>query len=100
MAQGKSEIFLEIKNDIELSANDFANYLCRMVSSHLEGKVTGISGNEKWEDGSPAQLVFALNIGREDADNLVSEMNEEEPNEPYGSWFLADEDENEGTAES
>ena len=47
MAQDKSEIFLEIKNDIEQSANDFANYLCRMVRSHLEGKVIGISGNEK-----------------------------------------------------
>ena len=100
MAQDKSEIFLEVKNDIELSANDFANYLCKMVRSHLEGKVIGISGTEKWEDGSPAQLVFSLNIGREDADNLVSEMNEEEPDEPYGSWFLADEDENEGEAES
>lgn len=100
MAQDKSEIFLEISNNIEGTANDFANYLCRMVRSHLEDKVIGVSGNEAWEDGSPAQLVFALNIGREDADNLVSKMNEEEPNEPYGSWFLSDEDENEGTAES
>lgn len=85
-----AEIFLEVKKDIEQSANDFANYLCRTIMNHLEGKVIGISGNEQWQDGSPAQIVFKLNVSREDADNLVSKMNDEE--DAYGSWFLVDEE--------
>ena len=86
-----SEIFLQVNNKIESSANDFADYLCRMIMNHLEGKVVGISGNERWVDGSNAQIVFKLNIDREQADELVSDLNEEEGDE-YGDWFLADED--------
>ena len=85
-----SEIFLQVNNKIESSANCFADYLCRMIRNHLEGKVVGISGNERWEDGSNAQIVFKLNIDREQADELVSELNEN--GDEYGDWFLADED--------
>lgn len=85
-----TEIFLEVKNT-EVKANCFVNYLCLMIREHLEGKVVGITANEEWQDGSPAQIVFQLNISRDEADTLVSELNEEDPDEAYGSWFLADE---------
>ena len=86
-----TEIFLQINNYIQESANAFANYLCNCIMNHLEGKVCGIVGNEQWQDGSHAQIVFQLNISREDADKLVDELNEEDVDEAFGSWFLADE---------
>ena len=86
-----TEIFLQVNNYIKESANSFANYLCNCIMNHLEGKVCGLIGNEKWPDGSHAQIVFQLNISRDEADDLVSELNEEDPDEAYGSWFLADE---------
>jgi hypothetical protein len=72
-----TEIFLEVKNGIKDNANGFANYLCVMIRKHLEQNVVGIAADEKWEDGSPAQIVFKVNLNREDADKLVDELNEE-----------------------
>ena len=84
-----AEIFLEVKNGITETANGFADYLCRIIMNHLESKVVGISGNETWQDGSPAQIVFKLNISRDDADKLVDTLNDE--GDSFGTWFLADE---------
>ena len=60
-----AEIFLEVKNGIDETANSFADYLCRIIMNHLENKVVGISGNETWQDDSPAQIVFKLNLSRD-----------------------------------
>ena len=57
--------------------------------NHLENKVVGISGNDTWQDDSPARIVFKLNISRDDADKLVDELNDE--GDSFGSWFIADE---------
>ena len=84
-----ADIFLEVKNGIDETANSFADYLCRIIMNHLENKVVGISGNETWQDDSPAQIVFKLNISRDDADKLVDELNDE--GDSFGSWFIADE---------
>ena len=85
-----TEIFLEVKNGIKDNANGFANYLCIMIRKHLEQHVVGIAANEKWVDGSPAQINFKVNLSREDADKLVDKLNEE--GDFCGEWFLADED--------
>lgn len=86
-----TEIFLNVKNGIKDSANGFANYLCIMIRKHLEQNVVGIAANEKWEDGSPAQINFKVNLSREDAEKLVDELNED-GGDFCGEWFLADED--------
>ena len=31
-----AEIFLEVKNGIDETANSFADYLCRIIMNHLE----------------------------------------------------------------
>lgn len=72
-----------------------ANILAHLLYT-FEDKFVKASADVRWPDGSKPQVRFSLKVTRDDADNIVSNLNEamDAAGLPVtnGQWWLADEE--------